>query len=94
MSDSLRLHRLACQVPLPMGFSRQEYWSGLPCSPPENPDSEIKLASPATPPLAGPFFNASTTREACICTKYPKWFLDGETVGSSALKDSCLGEPA
>ena len=25
---------IAHQVPLPMGFSRQEYWSGLPCPPP------------------------------------------------------------
>ena len=25
---------VACQAPLSMGFSRQEYWSGLPCSPP------------------------------------------------------------
>ena len=24
----------ACQAPLPMGVSKQEYWSGLPCSPP------------------------------------------------------------
>ena len=23
------------QAPLPMGFSRQEYWSGLPCPPPQ-----------------------------------------------------------
>ena len=23
-----------CQAPLPIGFSRQEYWSGLPCPPP------------------------------------------------------------
>ena len=31
-----------------MGFSRQEYWSGLPCPPPEDlPDSGIKPASPA-----------------------------------------------
>ena len=22
---------VACQAPLSMGFSRQEYWSGLPC---------------------------------------------------------------
>ena len=29
MSDTLQLHGLACQVPLPMEFSRQEYWSGL-----------------------------------------------------------------
>ena len=25
---------VAYQAPLSMGFSRQEYWSGLPCSPP------------------------------------------------------------
>ena len=25
---------VSCQTPLSMGFSRQEYWSGLPCSPP------------------------------------------------------------
>ena len=30
----LRLHGLACQVPLSMGFPRQEYWSWLPCPPP------------------------------------------------------------
>jgi len=36
------------QAPLSMGFSRQEYWSRLPCpSPGELPDPEIKLASPA-----------------------------------------------
>ena len=28
------LWTLACQAPLSMGFSRQEYWSGLPCPPP------------------------------------------------------------
>ena len=36
----------ACQTPLSMGFSRQEYWSGLPCSPPGNlPDPGMKLES-------------------------------------------------
>ena len=32
MSNSLQLHvwTVACQAPLPMGFSRQEYLSGLP----------------------------------------------------------------
>ena len=28
------LWTIAHQAPLSMGFSRQEYWSGLPCSPP------------------------------------------------------------
>ena len=30
MSDSLQPHRVACQAPLIMEFSKQEYWSGLP----------------------------------------------------------------
>ena len=39
---------VACQVPLFMEFSRQEYWSGLPCpSPGDLPDPGIKPRSPA-----------------------------------------------
>jgi len=35
-----------------MGFSRQVYWSGLPCPPPGDlPNPGIKLAFPATPVL-------------------------------------------
>ena len=38
---------VACQAPLSMGFSRQEYWSGLPCPPPGHlPNSGIKPRSP------------------------------------------------
>ena len=38
---------VACQAPLSMGFSRQEYWSGLPFpSPRDHPDPGIKLRSP------------------------------------------------
>ena len=38
---------VAHQAPLSMGFSRQEYWSGLPCPPPGDlPDPGIKPASP------------------------------------------------
>ena len=33
MSDSTTAWTEDCQVPLSMGFSRQEYWSGLPCPP-------------------------------------------------------------
>ena len=40
-----------------MGFSRQEYWSGLPFPPPEDlPDPGIEPASPA---LAGKFFTTT-----------------------------------
>ena len=39
---------IACQASLSMGFSRQEYWSGLPFpSPGDLPDPGIKLRSPA-----------------------------------------------
>ena len=36
---------VAHQAPLSMGFSRQEYWCGLPCPPPRDlPDPEIEPA--------------------------------------------------
>ena len=39
---------VACQVPLTMEFSRQEYWSGLPFpSPGDLPDPRIEPVSPA-----------------------------------------------
>ena len=47
------LWTLACQAPLSVGFSRQEYWSGLPFPPPgdlPNPGLE-----PVSPTLAGGF---------------------------------------
>ena len=45
------LWTVACQAPMSMGFSRQEYWSGLPCpSPRDLPNPGIERASP-TPNL-------------------------------------------
>ena len=41
---------VAHQAPLSMGFSRQDYWSGMPLTPPGDlPDPGIKPVSP-TPP--------------------------------------------
>ena len=43
---------VACQLPLSMEFSRQEYWSGLPFPPPGNlPDPGIEIVSPVSPAL-------------------------------------------
>ena len=43
MSYSVTPWTVDCQAPLPMGFSRQEYWSGLPCPPPGDlPNPGIK----------------------------------------------------
>ena len=48
---------VAHQAPLSVGFSRQEYWSGLPFPPPGDlSDPGIEFASPASPVLAGGFF--------------------------------------
>ena len=50
-----------------MGFSRQEYWSGLPCPPPgdlHNPG--IKPISITTVALAGRYFTTSTTWEGVM----------------------------
>ena len=47
-----------------MGFSRQEYWSGLPWPPPEDlPNTGIKPRSPA---LQADSFTIRDTREACV----------------------------
>ena len=38
---------VACQAPLSMGFSRQKYWSGLSCPPPEDlPSPGVEPGSP------------------------------------------------
>ena len=53
---------VARQAPLSLGFSRQEYWSGLPSPPPGNlPYSEINPKSPRSPALAlaGRFFTTA-----------------------------------
>ena len=56
------LWTVALQAPLSVGFSRQEYRSGLPCpTPGDLPDPGIEPRSPA---LAGGFFTTSAAWEA------------------------------
>ena len=53
------------QDPLFMGFSRQKYWSGLPCPAPGNfPHPEIEPERPPSPALAGGFCTTSAIWEA------------------------------
>ena len=55
---------VACQTPLSMGFSRKQYWSGLPFPiPGDLPNPEIEPMSLMSP-LAGWFFTTSATWEA------------------------------
>ena len=78
MSDSATLYTVAHQAPLSMGFSRQEYWSGLPCpSLGDLPNPEIKPRSPAssalqvdslhteTPGKADPNPSVSSVAQSC-----------------------------
>ena len=56
---------VALQASLSMGFSRQEYWSGLPCPPPGDlPNPGIEPAVLTSPALAGRFLATSATKEA------------------------------
>ena len=68
------LWAIAQQAPLPMGFSRQEYWSGLPFSSPGGlPDPGIKPRSlafqadslPAEPPSKPPFSRIYYLKNLC-----------------------------
>ena len=58
------LYTVARQVPLSMGFSRQEYWSGLLCPPPDLPNPGIEPTSLMSPALAGGFFTTGAIWEA------------------------------
>ena len=56
---------VAHQAPLSMGFSRQEYWSGLLGPPPGDlPDPGIEPVSLMSPALAAGFFTTSATWRA------------------------------
>ena len=63
------LWTVAHWAPLSMGFSRQEYWSGLPYLPPGDLlNSRIEPTSLISAALAGGFFTTSATWEApCVC---------------------------
>ena len=64
------LWTVACQAPLSMGFSRQEYWSGLPCLLlGDLSDQGIKPESLTSPALAGRFFTTIATLEARVKVK-------------------------
>ena len=50
------LWTVACQAPLSMGFSKQQYWSGLPCPPGESSWPKDGTQSHRSPALAGKLF--------------------------------------
>ena len=59
------LRTIACQAPLSMRFSRQEYWGGLQCPPlGDLSDLGIESTSLKSPALAGGLVATNTTLEA------------------------------
>ena len=74
---------VAFQVPLSMGFSRQEHWSGVPFpSLGEIPDPGIKPESLTSPALAGRFFTTRATWKARFIAYLDAiglpWWLSGK----------------
>ena len=58
---------IAHQSPLSMGFSRQEYWSGLPCPPPADlPNPGVKPCLLMSLTLADRFFTTSIMWQALL----------------------------
>ena len=67
LQSCLTLRPQSLQGPLSMGFSRQEYWSGLPFpTPGDLPDPGIEPASPVSPTLAGGFFTTVPPGKPCL----------------------------
>ena len=79
---------IACQDPLSMGFSRQEYWGGLPCLPSADLfHLRIKLASLISPELAVGIFTTSATWEAPWCMRgHSVLKIIGEAMCAKTLK--------
>ena len=60
------------KAPLSIGFTRQEYWNGLPCLPPGDLlDPGIKRASLLSPALRGGFFTISATWKPLVGCIFP-----------------------
>ena len=89
------LWTVARQAPLSMGFSREEYWSGLPCpSPGDLPNSGIEPMSLMSPALAGGFSATSATWEALVNQEDPGCLgsnsASAASVQFSSVAQSCL----
>ena len=54
---------MALQAPLSIGLARQEYWNGLPFSPPG--DLFRSGIEPMSPALAGGFFTTEPPKKGC-----------------------------
>jgi len=78
---------IACQASLFMGFSRQQYWSELPCPPPGDlPSPGIDPTSLMSPTLAGRFFTTSITWEAQTNNQHPLFHLQARSTCTNSSR--------
>ena len=84
---------VACQIPLSMGFSRQEHWSGLPCPPlGDLPDPGTELVSLLSPTLAGGFFTTEPPGKPSVAMRvYNEGKSTGLLLSSSHQEDRRTG---
>ena len=77
---------IACQAPLSMEFSRQEYWSGLPFpSPGDLPHPGVELASPAMQTDSLPLSHQGSPLRYCAEVKNNDSSLETDKKGTSRL---------
>ena len=81
----------AHQAPLSMGFSRQEYWDGLPCPPPDLSDPGIEPKTPALQADSLLLRHWGSRHPSSVITKvlsHPQISTLLEQVSSSQLKEA------
>ena len=98
------MHAKSIQAPLPMEFSRWEYWNGLPFPAPEDlPNLGMETTSLVSPALAGGFIRwrnqrtlqeRSKTKQRCLCPCHGQTSQDGQTSWEITLsdKENCFYE--
>ena len=77
------LRTIACQAPLSMRFSRQEYWSGLPCPPPGD------LPNPGIKPVSS-VLQADTGTFKPLLTQPPGKPIKEAVIGAETESNNCL----
>ena len=86
---------VARQAPLSMAFSRQEYWSVLPCPPPR--DLPGLRMEPKSPALAGEFFITEPPGQPGIRIYHPQmvppWYKDYFELKAAACRRNSLASP-
>ena len=86
MSDSVTPWSVACQAPLSMGFSRQEYWIGLPCPSPGD------LPYPGFPHCRWILYHLSHLRSPRTLERIAYPFSRGTSQPKNRTRVSCIAD--